>query len=86
MCDKVFMSVNHPTRGSAHSSALRAPGAFAVALAGLALTGCNGAFWGNLAVLGVTVGIFFGTLALGRSTAAAGSAEASTSTQSSGRR
>jgi hypothetical protein len=33
----------------------------------LALAGCNGAFWGNLIVLALTVGIFFGTLALGRS-------------------
>lgn len=37
-------------------------------IAGLALvvTGCDGAFWGNMAVLGLTVGIFLGTLALGR--------------------
>ncbi len=52
---------------------------------GLFLGGCStvpvaGAFWGNLVVLGVTVGIFFGTLALGRSsTGATRSAEASTS-------
>ncbi len=52
----------------------------------LSLTGCNGAFWGNLLVLGVTVGIFFGTLALGRASAATRSADASSSTQSSGRR
>ncbi len=50
----------------------------------LCLGGCNGAFWGNLLVLGVTVGIFFGTLALGRASAATRSADASTS-QSSGR-
>lgn len=31
------------------------------------LVGCNGALWGNLVVLAVTVGIFFGTLSLGRS-------------------
>ena len=48
----------------------------------LLLSGCNAAFWGNLLVLGITVGIFFGTLALGRSSAATASAEASTSTQS----
>jgi hypothetical protein len=35
-------------------------------LAPLALAGCNGAFIGNLVVLGMTVGIFFGTLSLGR--------------------
>ncbi|MFW6050606.1 MAG: hypothetical protein ACODAU_05500 [Myxococcota bacterium] len=33
------------------------------------LGGCNGAIWGNLAVLAVTVGIFVGTLSLGRSSA-----------------
>ena len=54
---------------------------------GLALTGCNGAFWGNLIVLGITVGIFLGTLALGRTSASARSAEASSSTPSqTGRR
>ena len=35
------------------------------------MTGCNGAaFWGNLVVLGMTVGVFCATLALGRSTPA----------------
>jgi hypothetical protein len=28
------------------------------------MAGCNGAVWGNLAVLGVSVGIFMGTLFL----------------------
>lgn len=81
------MSVKHPTRDprSTRSEGLGARTA-AVLVAGLAMTGCNGAFWGNLVVLGITVGIFFGTLALGRTTAAARSADASTSTQSSGRR
>lgn len=60
-----------------------------VPLAALALSGCStvpiaGAFWGNLVVLGVTVGIFFGTLALGRSTPATQSAEASTSSSGIG--
>ncbi len=50
-----------------------------LALAGLSLMGCNGAFWGNLLVLGVTVGIFFGTLALGRASAATRSTDASSS-------
>lgn len=35
------------------------------------LAGCNGAFLGNLVVLAMTVGIFFGTLSLGRSRAEA---------------
>jgi hypothetical protein len=30
------------------------------------LTACQGAMWGNLAILGITVGIFMGTLSLGR--------------------
>ncbi len=30
------------------------------------LTGCNGAFVGNFVVLGLTLGVFFGTLGLGR--------------------
>ncbi|MFW6031571.1 MAG: hypothetical protein ACOC9T_03180 [Myxococcota bacterium] len=34
------------------------------------LAGCSGALWGNLVVLAVTVGIFFGTLSLGRSSEA----------------
>lgn len=49
----------------------------------LSLTGCNGALWGNLLVLGITVGIFFGTLALGRSTTGARSGDASTSSTGS---
>jgi hypothetical protein len=32
----------------------------------LPLGGCTAALWGNLAVLAVTVGIFIGTLSLGR--------------------
>ena len=48
---------------------------FAVLLSStLALAGCNGAFVGNLIVLGMTVGIFYGTLTLGRSTETRGTA------------
>ena len=39
---------------------------FALALLALPLGGCNGAFVGNFFVLFVSVGIFFGTLNLGR--------------------
>ncbi|HJL17627.1 MAG TPA: hypothetical protein RMH99_18330 [Sandaracinaceae bacterium LLY-WYZ-13_1] len=63
--------IHRPTRALTH---------LALTLGALSLAGCNGAFWGNLVVLGITVGIFFGTLGLGRS--APSSAEASTSTQS----
>jgi len=44
----------------------------------VALAGCNGAFVGNLIVLGMTVGIFYGTLTLGRSTESRSSATRST--------
>jgi hypothetical protein len=30
------------------------------------LCACQGAVWGNLAVLAITIGIFMGTLTLGR--------------------
>ena len=69
-------SLERPSRRG--RPALLAAGA---GLLGLSLGGCNAAFWGNLVVLGVTVGIFFGTLALGRTTATS-SAEASSSTRS----
>lgn len=46
----------------------------------LLLGGCNGAFWGNLGVMAVTVGIFFGTLSLGRAREAVKSAARSTPT------
>lgn len=32
----------------------------------LGSSGCNGAFVGNFVVLGLTLGVFFGTLGLGR--------------------
>lgn len=40
--------------------------AIALILGSLFLGGCNGAFVGNIVVLFVSVGIFFGTLNLGR--------------------
>lgn len=46
----------------------------------LLLGGCNGAFWGNLGVMAVTIGIFFGTLSLGRAREAVKSAARSTPT------
>ncbi len=45
----------------------------------LALGGCSGVLWGQLFVVGAALGIFVGTLSLGRSAAAASTAgEAST--------
>jgi hypothetical protein len=40
------------------------------AIAPIAVAGCSGAFLGHFAVLAVTIGIFVGTLSLGRSTSA----------------
>lgn len=37
-----------------------------VALLALLASACSGATWGNLSVLVITCGIFFGTLSLGR--------------------
>jgi len=36
------------------------------AMAPIAVAGCSGAFLGHLAVLALTIGIFVGTLSLGR--------------------
>jgi len=36
------------------------------ALAPIAIAGCSGTFLGHFAVLALTLGIFFGTLSLGR--------------------
>lgn len=58
---------------------------FTVLLAStVALAGCNGAFVGNLIVLGMTVGIFYGTLTLGRGTEARASATRSTNDSKNG--
>jgi len=38
----------------------------ALALLGLPLAGCQAAIWGNVLVFAISVGIFMGTLSLGR--------------------
>ena len=48
--------------------------------ASLVMAGCGAAFWGNLVVLAITIGIFFGTLSLGRSTEATRSGNSPTGT------
>ena len=40
---------------------------YLAALAPIAIAGCSGALMGHVAVLAVTIGIFVGTLSLGRS-------------------
>jgi hypothetical protein len=57
--------------------------AFALALAAASvLSGCQGALLGNLLVLGVTIGIFFGTLGLGRTSQVRSSATSPDRSQS----
>jgi hypothetical protein len=51
------------TRALSSSHALTAALATTCALGA---AGCNGAFIGNFVVLGLTLGVFFGTLGLGR--------------------
>jgi hypothetical protein len=48
---------------------------YLAALAPIAIAGCSGALMGQLAVLAVAVGIFVGTLSLGRQSAASAAAE-----------
>ena len=48
----------------------------------LCLAGCSGALWGNLLVLGLTVGIFVGTLSLGRRSTAATRSDSSSHSRS----
>ena len=43
---------------------------YLAALLPIAVTGCSGELMGHFAVLAVTIGIFVGTLSLGRHTAA----------------
>ena len=48
---------------------------FLAAIAPIAVAGCSGTLLGHFAVLAVTLGIFVGTLSLGRQTAPAGAAK-----------
>ncbi|MBO6939240.1 MAG: hypothetical protein JJ863_29995 [Deltaproteobacteria bacterium] len=59
---------------------LKALSTMAMVVGSMVLTGCNGALVGNVIVLGVTFGIFFGTLRLGRSTEATRSEAPTSST------
>jgi hypothetical protein len=47
---------------------------YLAALAPIAIAGCSGALMGHVAVLAVAIGIFVGTLSLGRASAASDSA------------
>ncbi len=54
---------------------------YLAALAPVAIAGCSGALLGHFAVLAVTLGIFFGTLSLGRHVPAASATEVTTDVQ-----
>lgn len=54
---------------------------FLAAIAPIAVAGYSGTFLGNFAVLAVTVGIFVGTLSLGRQTAAGAASAAPAAAQ-----
>jgi hypothetical protein len=54
---------------------------YLAALAPIAVAGCSGALLGQLAVLALTIGIFVGTLSLGRHTPPKGQDAASATTQ-----
>jgi hypothetical protein len=58
---------------------------YLAALAPLAVAGCSGAFMGQMAVLSVTIGIFVGTLSLGRHTPRASAGAAATPAQTTDR-
>jgi hypothetical protein len=47
---------------------------YLAAIAPIAIAGCSGTVLGHVAVLAVTLGIFVGTLSLGRHTGSAGGA------------
>jgi hypothetical protein len=53
-----------------------------LAVVSVALGGCQGVIWGNVTVLVVTVGLFFGTLRLGRQAPQARVAGVSSATES----
>ncbi len=54
---------------------------YLAALAPIAVAGCSGAFLGQLAVLALTIGIFVGTLSLGRNAPAAKAAPSTPTAQ-----
>ncbi len=49
-----------------HKGSLSTLAFVSIAACAVCVSGCQGVVWGNLAVFGVSVGIFMGTLSLGR--------------------
>jgi hypothetical protein len=54
---------------------------YLAALAPIAIAGCSGALMGHVAVLAVTIGIFVGTLCLGRTHVSSTSAPSDVASQ-----
>jgi hypothetical protein len=54
---------------------------YLAAIAPIAIAGCSGTVLGHVAVLAVTLGIFVGTLSLGRHTGSAGASDGAAQAQ-----
>lgn len=67
----LILHVGTAAKGAQTEGTMRLTPWYLAAIAPLAVAGCSGAFFGQFAVLALTLGIFFGTLSLGRQAAAA---------------
>ena len=66
----LILHVGAAAKGAQTEGTMRLTPWYLAAIAPLAVAGCSGAFFGHFAVLALTLGIFFGTLSLGRQAAA----------------
>ena len=62
----LILHVGAAAKGTRTEGTMRLTPWYLAAIAPLAVAGCSGAFFGHFAVLALTLGIFFGTLSLGR--------------------
>ena len=62
----LILHVGAAAKGTQTEGTMRLTPWYLAAIAPLAVAGCSGAFFGQFAVLALTLGIFFGTLSLGR--------------------
>ena len=65
----LILHVGVATKGARTEGTMRLTPWYLAAIAPLAVAGCSGTMFGQFAVLALTLGIFFGTLSLGRSAA-----------------
>ena len=72
----LILHVGTAAKGAQTEGTMRLTPWYLAAIAPLAVAGCSGAFFGHFAVLALTLGIFFGTLSLGRQAAASRDAKA----------